>query len=101
YVLYHTGEPWSAYGLNLATGHKTLIAGHKHRIFSSRFSPDGNWITFLADSGQDEAPRRIFVAPFVRDHLSPESDWIPITGGDQRDFEPCWSADGAMMYFLS
>ncbi len=101
YVLYHTGEPWSAYGLNLTTGIRTLIVGHKHRTYSSRFSPDGKWITFLTDTGRDEAPRRIFVAPFVPDHLSPESKWIPITDGEQRDFEPSWSADGAMLYFLS
>jgi Tol biopolymer transport system component len=101
YVLYHTGEPWSAYGLNLTTGNRTLILGHQHRTYSSRFSPDGKWMTFLTDTGRDEAPRRIFVAPFVPDHLSPESGWIPITGGDQRDFEPCWSVDGAMLYFLS
>ena len=101
YVLYHTGEPWSAYGLNLATGNRTLIAGHQHRTYSSRFSPDGKWITFLTDTGRDESPRRIFVAPFVPDQLSPESKWIPITDGDQRDFEPSWSTDGAMLYFLS
>jgi Tol biopolymer transport system component len=101
YVLYHTGEPWSAYGLNLTTSEKTLIVSHKYRVFSSRFSPDGNWITFLTDAGHDEGSRRIFVAPFVRDRLSPESDWIPITDGDQRDFEPCWSPNGGMLYFLS
>ncbi len=101
YVLYHTGEPWSAYGLNLTTGKRTLIVGHQHRTYSTRFSPDGKWITFLTDTGRDEAPRRIFVAPFVPDHLIPESTWIPITDGGQRDFEPCWSADGAMLYFLS
>jgi Tol biopolymer transport system component len=101
YVLYHTGEPWSAYGLNLTTGNRTLIAGHEHRTYSTRFSPDGRWIMFLKDTGRDEAPRRIFVAPFVPDHLSPESKWIPITDGEQRDFEPSWSYDGAMLYFLS
>jgi Tol biopolymer transport system component len=101
YLMYHMGEPWSAYGLNLTTGIKTLIVGHKHRTYSTRFSPDGKWITFLTDTGRDEAPRRIFVAPFVPDRLSPESKWISITDGDQRDFEPCWSADGAMLYFLS
>jgi eukaryotic-like serine/threonine-protein kinase len=101
YLLYHRGDPWSAYALNLSTGNRTLIAGHKYRTYSSRFSPDGKWITFQTDSGRDEAPRQIFVAPFMHDHLSPEPEWIPITDGRQRDFAPCWSADGAILYFLS
>jgi eukaryotic-like serine/threonine-protein kinase len=101
YVLYHRGDPWSAYSLNLGTGNRTLIVGHKHRTYSSRFSPDGKWIAFQTDSGRDEAPRQIFVAPFVPDRLSPESEWIPITDGLQRDFAPSWSADGAVLYFLS
>ncbi len=101
YVLYHRGDPWSAYALNLSTGNRTLIVGHKHRTYSSRFSPDGKWIAFQTDSGRDEAPRQIFVAPFVPDRLSPESEWIPITDGLQRDFAPSWSADGSVLYFLS
>jgi eukaryotic-like serine/threonine-protein kinase len=101
YVLYHRGDPWSAYALNLSTSKRTLIAGHKYRTYSSRFSPDGKWIAFHTDSGRDEAPRQIFVAPFVPDRLSPESAWIPITDGLQRDFAPSWSADGATLYFLS
>ena len=88
YVLYHRGDPWSAYALNLGTGNRTLIVGHKYRTYSSRFSPDGKWITFQTDSGRDEAPRQIFVAPFVPDHLTPESEWISITDRRQRDFAP-------------
>ena len=70
FVLYHAGEPWSAYSLNLATGNRALILSHGHRTYSSRFSPDGKWITFLTDSGRDEAPRRILVAPFEPDRTS-------------------------------
>jgi len=95
------GVPWSAYGLNLSTGVRTLILEHKRRTYSSRFSADGKWITFQTDTSRDEAPRQIFVAPFVPDHLSPEFTWIPITSGDHRDFAPCWSADGSVLYFLS
>ena len=101
YVLYHAGEPWSAYSLNLATGNRTLIARHQHRVYSSRFSPDGRWITFHTDTGKDEAPRRIFVAPFLSGRTSLETEWIPVTDGEHRDFEPTWSADGAIIYFLS
>jgi Tol biopolymer transport system component len=101
HVLYHRGDPWSAYTLNLSTGNRTLTAGHQHRTYSSRFSPDGKWIAFQTDTGRDEEPRQIWVAPFVPDHISPESEWIAISDGVQRDFAPCWSADGAILYFLS
>ncbi len=101
YVLYHSGEPWSAYCLNLVTGARILIASHKNRIYSSRFSPDGKWIAFETDIGDDEAPRQILVAPFSPDHSTPDSKWIPITAGNQRDFTPAWSEDGATVYFLS
>ena len=101
FVLYHAGEPWSAYSLNLATGNRALILSHGHRTYSSRFSPDGKWITFLTDSGRDEAPRRILVAPFEPDQTIPESKWIPVTDGEHRDYEPSWSPDGGMLYFLS
>ena len=101
FVLYHGGEPWSAYCLNLATGKQTKTLANGRRSYSSRFSPDDKWIAFLADTGPDEAPRRIFVAPFAPNLPISESRWIPITDGEHRDFEPSWSDDGTMLYFLS
>jgi Tol biopolymer transport system component len=101
FVLYHTGEPWSAHSLKLANGNRTLILAHGRRTYSSRFSRDGKWVTFLTDTGRDEAPRRILVAPFEPDQTIPDSKWIPVTDGEHRDFDPSWSNDGAMLYFLS
>jgi eukaryotic-like serine/threonine-protein kinase len=100
-LLYHAGEPWSAYSLNLTTGNRTLILSHARRTFSSRISPDGKWVAFLTDTGADEIPRRIQVAPFTPNQATPESQWIPITDGEHWDFEASWSSDGAMLYFLS
>jgi len=101
FVLYHGGEPWSAFCLNLASGKQTKTLANGGRLFSSRFSPDDKWIAFLANTGPDEAPRRIFVAPFAPDQPIAESRWIPVTDGEHRDFEPSWSHDGTMLYFLS
>jgi eukaryotic-like serine/threonine-protein kinase len=101
FVLYHGGEPWSAYCLNLASGKQTKILANRLRSYSSRFSPDDKWVAFLSDTGPDEVPRRIFVAPFQPDQPISESLWIPVTDGEHRDFEPSWSDDGTMLYFLS
>ncbi len=101
YVLYHAGDPWSAYSLNLTTGEKNLIAGHSRRVYSSRFSPDGRWIAFLTDTGNDASPRRIFIAPFVAGRNTPEANWIPVTDGLHPDFDPAWSPDGATVFFIS
>ena len=101
FVLYHSGEPWSAYCLNLASGKQTKILPNGRRSYSSRFSPDDKWIAFHTDTGPDEVPRRIFVAPFEPDRPIPEPRWIPVTDGEHRDFEPSWSDDGTMLYFLS
>jgi Tol biopolymer transport system component len=101
HLLYHAGEPWSAYSLNLRTGQKTLILSHRGRIYASSFSPDGKWLAFHVDSGDDEMPRRIYVTPFVPDQRIPETQWISITDGAPSEFDASWSADGAMIFFVS
>jgi Tol biopolymer transport system component len=101
YVLYHAGEPWSVYCLDVKRGRKVLLGSKLRRTYSSRFSPDGKWIAFHADTGEDDMPRRIFVVPFRPNVAIPEEKWIPITDGQRRDSDVSWSGDGSTLFFFS
>jgi Tol biopolymer transport system component len=101
YVVFHAGEPWSVYGLDFRTGVKSLLVSHTRRTYSSRLSPDGKWIAFHVDTGGDEMPRRVLVAPFSAGSRILESQWIPISDTEESDFDPCWSADGGRLFFVS
>ena len=74
-----------------------LLTQSSWALWNPRFSPDDRWISFNATKpGQS----RIFVAPFGRAGLIPESDWIPVTEGVWDD-KPRWSPDGNLLYFMS
>jgi WD40 repeat protein len=101
YVIFHTGEPWSAYVLDVRTGEKRLLLGNAGRTYSSRISPDGKWIAFHIDTGGDEMPRRVMVAPFSPGRRIPESEWIPVSDAGESAFDPCWSPNGSLLFFFS
>jgi Tol biopolymer transport system component/DNA-binding winged helix-turn-helix (wHTH) protein len=66
-------------------------------LWNPRFSPNDQWISFNATA---PGRSRIFVAPFRKTGLIPESEWTPITKGAWDD-KPRWSPDGNTLYFLS
>jgi Tol biopolymer transport system component len=49
YLLNHSGPPWRVSLLNVASGEKINLFHHpEYNLFQPHFSPDGRWITFLA-----------------------------------------------------
>jgi Tol biopolymer transport system component len=112
----HAGSPvaWSADGGRMLsqgwrrnvsmvyteTGERRdIIRSEDTNIYEPRFSPDGGWIAF--HSGRPRGGRQIWVVPFHDGPRVKQSDWIPITEENGNSRNPCWSADGTLLYYLS
>jgi Tol biopolymer transport system component/DNA-binding winged helix-turn-helix (wHTH) protein len=73
-----------------------VIAGDPSlNLWVPRFSPDQNWIAFVAVSIADAPTSRVFVSP------AGGGRWVPMTNGDAFDDKPRWSPDGRTIYFIS
>ena len=64
-------------------------------IYEARFSPDQQWITFIAVDRGDTGVSRVFVVPAAG------GEWRPITEGRSYDDKPHWAPDGKTLYFVS
>jgi Tol biopolymer transport system component/DNA-binding winged helix-turn-helix (wHTH) protein len=99
-LLYSYGQPRDVTVLNLETGRKTQILRHpQYNLYQSFFSPDGQWITFLEQTGPEH--RRLYIVRFRDEAAIPESGWIPVTDGQFSDDKPRFSPDGKLLYFTS
>jgi hypothetical protein len=71
-------------------------------LHSSRFSPEGQWLSFIAAVDRSTEPR-LFVVPFRPAEEQPASgnppQWVHIM--DSPNAEAAWSPDGNTLYFLS
>jgi serine/threonine protein kinase len=99
-IAYLTNPDHPGVGLfNLATKEKFLLLNHPtYNLWQAHFSPDDRWIAFVAATGPGR--NRIFIAP-LREGVSPETEWIAITDGNNEDNKPRWSPDGNLLYFTS
>jgi dipeptidyl aminopeptidase/acylaminoacyl peptidase len=76
-----------------------LIRTPKWNLYQARFSPDGRWITFLANTSPETS--QIYVARFHGMQQIPETEWLPITSEGGRVDKPRFSPDGRLIYFTS
>jgi dipeptidyl aminopeptidase/acylaminoacyl peptidase len=102
YLLYEPGATIAFVGrLDLATSEWVEWIRHpRYSLRSARYSPDGKWIAFQAETATTE--RRIFIAP--NEAQREEDKWIAIgkpKGRNTVDLMPSWSPDGNLIYFVS
>jgi Tol biopolymer transport system component len=76
-----------------------LLKHAKYQTASPRFSRDNAWITFYLVTSP--TTRQIFITPFRDEASIDQKEWIAVTDGSTLDFEPRWSPDGSLIYFLS
>jgi TolB protein len=73
-----------------------VIASHPtHNLFEQRFSPDRQWISFMAVDSADSGTATVFVMPAAG------GSWRAITDGVAYDDKPHWAPDGQTIYFAS
>jgi eukaryotic-like serine/threonine-protein kinase len=102
HILYEPGTTIAYIGrLTVATGEtREWIQHPRQSLRYGRYSPDGNWIAFQAETSRTD--RRVFIAP--NSPQDSERLWIPIGESNMEspvDILPSWSPDGNLLYFLS
>ena len=100
-ILYYTPPPLLWKTVNVETGEQAEI-DLKHpesSLFTLRFSPDGNWLSFNRPS-RTLRGWPLFIARLENGRPPEHDEWIPIT----KEFvasHPWWSPDGNTLYFRS
>jgi Tol biopolymer transport system component len=77
---------------------KILLEDDRFNLWEGQFSPNGRWMSFVAESLDETDRVRIFIAPAAG---APRAQWLPIAGDLESPDKPRWSADGRTLYFLS
>jgi eukaryotic-like serine/threonine-protein kinase len=72
-----------------------IASSHTMNLFCQRFSPDQQWISFVAVAANDPTAIRIYVQP------SAGGAWRPITDGTSYVDKARWSPDGRAVYYIS
>jgi Tol biopolymer transport system component len=85
--------------LDLATRQVSRIVWANEDLKSPRLSPDGRWISFIAQIATHQW--QAFVAPVSEDKPVISSDWVPVTPVSDSWFFAFWSARNDLIYTLS
>jgi len=85
--------------LDLATRTVNRIVWATADLKSPRLSPDGRWISFVAQVAPQQW--QAFVASAAQEKLLGSSDWVPVTPVADVFFFAFWSARSDLIYTLS
>jgi Tol biopolymer transport system component len=74
---------------------RTVVADPDHSIWQGRFSPDGRWVIFNAQSRKQSGVSVIGIVPAAG------GMWRPLTDATFWADKPRWGPDGRAIYFIS
>jgi eukaryotic-like serine/threonine-protein kinase len=77
---------------------RVLVADPGHWLWQARFSPNGRWLSFVAQPV--DAPSQV-AAVVVPAAGAPRPDWVGIAPDHGWSDKPTWAPDGRALYFLS
>ena len=77
------------------SGVRVIASDPDRNLYNQRFSPDQQWISFLAHDLWHTSTSTVYVVPTAG------GTWVPITDGARFDDKPTWSPDGRAIYFIS
>jgi Tol biopolymer transport system component len=85
--------------VDLNTGRSAVIlhAAPGSPLIQANFSPDSDWVVFLANTGPGTA--QIYAARPNGLAEIPKSEWMPVTDGRHKVAKPHYSPDGKLIYF--
>jgi Tol biopolymer transport system component len=75
-----------------------VLVGGRRRVWQAKFSPDGRWISFVAQRANLEPELDIAVVPASG---APEPQWMPVAPNHRWPDKPRWAPDGRTLYFIS
>jgi len=67
-------------------------------LWQAKFSPNGRWISFVAQNEHDSSRIALVVAP--SSGAVPRKDWVPVASDQAWPDKPRWAPDGHTLYFL-
>jgi dipeptidyl aminopeptidase/acylaminoacyl peptidase len=74
---------------------RTAVTDPDYSIYQGRFSPDGKWIAFNAQSVKNVGTSQLGVVPAAGGR------WTPLTDTGLWVDKPRWAPDGRTIYFIS
>lgn len=97
-----TGVPrvvlWPKWNMAATAPERVLVQDARAKLWAGRFSPDGRWLSFTAQSTDERARSHLMVVPAAG---GAREDWIPIAQEHEWAEKPRWAPDGRTIYFLS
>ena len=74
---------------------RTVVADPNYKMYQGRFSPDGTWVTFIAQSLKNSDTSVLGVVSAAG------GKWTALTEASMWLDKPRWAPDGRTIYFIS